>query len=543
MRSLGVLVAAAVTASGLALAAPAIGSVPSTTAHPAVANPASPSTITWGACPTGQYPDLAGTKVKCAALRVPMNYSDPTGPKITLEVSMLRHTSTAAAYKGVILSNPGGPGGTSLDLPLYLEPQVPNGVGRDYDWVSWDPRGVGSSKPALHCQNGYFDAPRRSYIPTTKSLLHYWLSRSKSYANACEQKYPELLKNMTTIDSAKDMESIRTALGVAKISYYGFSYGTYLGQVYSTLFPTHLKYMVLDSNVDPRRVWYGANLDQDRAFQRNIKIYFRWTAKYDSVYHLGTTEKSVEALFYKELAHLTAHPAGRLGPDEFTDALLGAAYYRFGWEAIASAWRAYALHGRPGPLVSQYVSGNTPGNDNGFAVYNAVQCTDVQWPTQWSRWQQDNNRIYKNNPFLTWDNAWFNAPCLYWGAPAHRPVKINGTATKSVLLIDETLDAATPFSGSLEVRRLYPHSSLIAEPGGATHADSLSNDLCVDNKIASYLATGHLPPRMDWNGPDALCRPLPDPNPTAGGFKTRPRITHLHTAVDLWRSFAPAARG
>jgi pimeloyl-ACP methyl ester carboxylesterase len=540
MRSLGVLLAAGVTASGLVLVAPAIGSASSTHAHPAVASTPT-SSISWGSCPTGQYPALKNQPVKCAALKVPMNYSDPTGPTITLEVSRLEHTSSAAHYKGVILSNPGGPGGASLDLPVYLEPYVPNNVGKDYDWVSWDPRGVGSSKPAIHCENGYFDSPRRSYIPTSKSLLHYWLSRSKSYANACERKYPALLKNMTTIDSAKDMESIRTALGVSKISYYGFSYGTYLGQVYSTLYPTHLKYMVLDSNVDPRRVWYGANLDQDRAFQRNIKIFFRWVAKWHTVYHLGSTEAAVEALYYKELAHLTAHPAGHLGPDEFTDALLGAAYYRQVWTDVASAWKAYAVHGHQGQLVAQYNISNTPGNDNGFAVYNAVQCTDVQWPTKWSRWQRDNNRYYKKYPYLTWDNAWFNAPCLYWGAPAHHPVKINGAATKSVLLIDETLDAATPFSGSLEVRRLYPHSSLIAEPGGATHADSLESDMCVDNKIANYLATGHRPPRMDWNGPDTLCKPLPDPIP-GSALHTRLRINHLHTAVDLWRNFAPTAR-
>ena len=123
----------------------------------------------------------------------------------------------------------------------------------------------------------------------------------------------------------------------------------------------------------------------------------------------------------------------------------------------------------------------------------------------------DNNRYYKKYPFLTWSNAWYNAPCLYWQGRAHKPVHINGTKTKSVLLIDETLDAATPFEGSLEVRRLYPNASLIAESGGATHADSLFGDACVDDQIASYLKTGKRPARKHWNGPDALCRPLPDP--------------------------------
>ena len=100
-------------------------------------------------------------------------------------------------------------------------------------------------------------------------------------------------------------------------------------------------------------------------------------------------------------------------------------------------------------------------------------------------------------------------------------MKVNGTATKSALLIDETLDAATPYSGSLEVRRLYPNSSLIAEPGGTTHADSLSGNRCVDDKIATYLKTGHRPPRTKGPGADATCKPLPKPHPASSGFTRR----------------------
>ena len=87
------------------------------------------------------------------------------------------------------------------------------------------------------------------------------------------------------------------------------------------------------------------------------------------------------------------------------------------------------------------------------------------------------------------------------------------SGTKSVLLIDETLDAATPYEGSLDVRRLYPNASLIAEPGGTTHADSLFGDACVDDQIATYLANGTLPPRKHGAGPDTTCAPLPVPVP------------------------------
>jgi pimeloyl-ACP methyl ester carboxylesterase len=496
--------------AGSMLAAAPAGGAP---ARPVVM--AGTSSIDWKPCFPHVSRVLADTSVRCAALAVPRDYRDPQGARITLELALVRHTSSAARYKGVILTNPGGPGARGLTLGADISGAVPHDVGADYDWVSWDPRGVGTSRPAIHCQRDYFDAPRRSYVPTTHRLLRYWLKRSKAYADACERKYPELLKNMTTVDSANDMASIRKALGVSTISYYGFSYGTYLGEVYSTLFPTHLKYMVLDSSVDPRWVWYRANLDQDRAFNRNIHIYFRWVAKYADVYHLGATERAVASRYYNELAALTRHPRGRLGPDEMADAFLGAGYYTFGWTGLASAWRAYAQHGRTGGLLRNYRRADQPGNDNEFAVYNAVQCTDVQWPTSWHRWAKDNNAYYRKYPFLTWGNAWFNAPCLYWGAKAHHPVHVNGKATKSALLIDETLDAATPYPGSLEVRRLYPHASLIAEPGGTTHADSLNNDACVDNKIATYLRTGKRPQRRKGAGPDAICKPLPDPVPAA----------------------------
>jgi pimeloyl-ACP methyl ester carboxylesterase len=319
---------------------------------------------------------------------------------------------------------------------------------------------------------------------------------------------------MTTADVARDMNRIRIALGVKTISFYGFSYGTYLGQVFATLFPERLRRMVLDSTVDPRRAWYDANLDQDRAFNRNINIWFRWVAKYHERYRLGTTTKAVRHRWYDVLDALAAHPdGGELGPDEWTDAFLWAGYYRSEWRTLGHDFSRY-VHGHHWrPVANYYALSNGPGDDNGFAVYLAVECTDAHWPQKWSRWQSDNDRVYAKAPFLTWDNAWFNAPCRYWKAPARHAVRIRGGSVPSVLLVDETLDAATPFAGSLEVRRRFPHSSLIAEPGGMTHADTLSGDACVDNRIADYLATGHRPKRQDGDGPDLKCKPLPDPVP------------------------------
>jgi hypothetical protein len=271
---------------------------------------------------------------------------------------------------------------------------------------------------------------------------------------------------------------------------------------------------VLDSNVDPRNVFYQANLNQDIGFDRNLKIWFGWLAQYDSVYHLGSTAKAVEALFYRTEAQLTLHPAdGKIGGDEWVDIFLQTGYKQFNWPLLGDAFAGYVNNHDVANLENLFLLIDGFGNDNSYAVYLAVQCTDVQWPQQWSTWARDNWATFARAPFETWGNAWGNAPCLYWPAPAHHPLTIDGRHVSSALLIDQTLDAPTPFEGSLEVRSLFPNSSLIALPGGTTHGSSLEGDACLDDQVAAYLADGTLPARQPGNGPDTTCAPLPQPVP------------------------------
>ncbi|GAA5170222.1 MULTISPECIES: alpha/beta hydrolase [Amycolatopsis] len=483
-----------------------------------------PAPITWGACASA---GLRRAGAECGFLEVPLDYRDPDGTKISLAVSRVRHTTPD--FQGVMLVNPGGPGGSGLTLSV-LGRHVPHGAGASYDWIGFDPRGVGASKPALACDPGRFGYNRSAYVPTTPELEQSHLASAEAYANACARN-GELLEHMKTTDSARDMESLRKALGQEQINYYGFSYGTYLGQVYATLFPQRVRRMVLDGNVDPRKVWYQANLDQDVAFDRNIKIYFDWVAKYDAVYHLGTSGDAVERLWYEQQEQLTRQPAGGvIGPAEWTDIFLQAGYYRFGWTDIAEAFSGWVHRGDWQALKALY--DDSAGDDNGYAVYAAVQCSDVRWPAAWAKWRADNWRTHQRAPFETWANAWYNAPCLFWPAKPGIPVRVDGTKVAGALLISEELDAATPFEGSLEVRRLFPRSALIGEPGGATHADSLNGNACVDDQVADYLATGKLPARKRGEGPDTTCDPLPDPVP-AGAGRAEPRAAV--PAASAWR--------
>ncbi|SEQ34851.1 alpha/beta hydrolase [Microlunatus flavus] len=509
----GALIASAGLLSPPAQAAPAVPAAPAAPAASAASASFTPAAPVWGTCSSDTLKQL---KAECAKIVVPLDYDHPAGAKIKLAISRIKHTTKD--YQGVMLVNPGGPGGSGLGLSV-LKLYVPNGGGDTYDWIGFDPRGVGASEPAVSCDPNYFGYDRPRYVPASPALSDAWFTKTDAYTKACAQKNGAILEHLTTRDSAMDMESIRKALGEKKINYYGFSYGTYLGQVYGTLYPKRLRRVVFDGTVDPRKIWYDANLDQDVAFDRNIDIWFGWIAKHDDVYHLGTTLKDVRSRFYKTEERLYRDPVkgkgGNLGGSEWVDAFLYAGYYQTTWTDLAQTFSDFVRKGDVAALEAAYLDANGYGDDNGYAVYLGVQCTDTKtWPEKWSTWERDNWKAFAKAPYETWANAWYNEPCRHWPAKPHKEVKINGKKVKSLLMINETLDAATPYAGSLEVRKRFPKARLIAEPGGTTHSGSLYGNACVDDRIADYLATGKLPKRKSGKRADVECAPLPQPDPS-----------------------------
>jgi hypothetical protein len=134
-----------------------------------------------------------------------------------------------------------------------------------------------------------------------------------------------------------------------------------------------------------------------------------------------------------------------------------------------------------------------------------VQCADAAWPRDFATWQRDATKLAAHAPFETWPNVWYDAPCLTWPVRGGQPVTINGLATPSLLLVNSTLDGATPFSGALAVRRLFPHSALVAQDGSISHADTLNGNHCVDAAVIAYLRSGTLPARKPGAGPDVSC--------------------------------------
>jgi pimeloyl-ACP methyl ester carboxylesterase len=459
-----------------------------------------------------------GAALQCASLQVPLDYSHPGGRKITLALSEVPATAPARHRQGVLLVNPGGPGGSGLSLAAIVAQGLNHTVASEYDIVGFDTRGVGSSVPAMHCDPSFFSRARPDYIPANAAAEQVMENRAKAYAAACEKKYGWLLPYMTTANIARDMDSIRTAMGQQQVSYFGYSYGTYIGQVYATLFPHQVRRMVLDSVVDPTGAWWTDNIEQDYAFQGRMNAFYAWMARYQSVYHLGATAAAVRQSWYQARANLAAHPirgpSGPLiGPDELDDTFLVGGYDNGYWPGLASALAAYLHGGSSSQLISQYDQAGTQ-NENEFAVYNAVECADVAWPRSWSTWDSATRTVYATAPFEAWDNAWFNAACAFWPVkgPA-KPLQIKGAGLPGILMLQGTLDAATPYAGAQRAHRLLPSARMVVVEGGGNHGQSLANppNSCVDGYLNRYLATGALPSAPGLV--NATCPALRDPTP------------------------------
>jgi pimeloyl-ACP methyl ester carboxylesterase len=499
----------AVVVAGLAIAGCSSGGSASSTppAAQSAVSPAGPG-LHWQPCPQ------AAPNLLCASLKVPLNYARPHGRQITLALSQVAATAPRDKRQGVLLVNPGGPGGPGLRLAELVDRGLNPQVAAEYDIVGFDTRGTDRSVPALHCDPSFFSQARPDYVPASPAAERVLEDRARAYAQGCEKRYGWLLPYMTTEDIARDVDSIRAALGVSQISYFAYSYGTYIGQVYATLFPHRVRRMVLDSTVDPDGVWWADNFDQDYAFQLRQDAFLRWMASYDSVYKLGATAAAAGRSYARAQARLAAHPIdGLVGGDEFNDTFVAGAYDDQFWPAMANALAAYLRDDDTGPMLTLYQeAGALPENE--FAVYNAVECSDVDWPRDWARWNSETRQVAKTAPFEAWGNTWFNAACAFWPVkgPA-RPLRIDGAGLPGILMLQGTLDPATPYAGALAARRALPSARMVVVQGGGNHGQSLASppNTCVNGYLNRYLATGALPSGTGLVSATCPAGPLPVP--------------------------------
>ncbi|MDX3518453.1 alpha/beta hydrolase [Streptomyces scabiei] len=507
---------AAVLLSGLVAAPPAAAA--ETLTGP-VARRAADEGIRFGKCPAAEgLPD----GVRCGTVKVPLDYARPDGRQISLTVSRVRAKGKDArgrkvARQGALVFNPGGPGASGMFFPLLGYLPDWKRLGAAYDLVGYAPRGVGRSAP-LSCRDPRTLHRGPSAAPTHPSEAYKKerIARAGEFARGCARRGGSALRHYHSLNNARDLDVLRAALGEPRLTFVGASYGTYIGALYASLFPSHVRRMVFDSvvNPDPEQIWYRNNLDQSAAFEGRWADFRAWAARHHTVYGLGDTPEKVLRSYERAAARLAARPAGgKVGPGQLHGAFLQAAYYDDHWPQRALALSAY-LKGDPKPLVR--IAGPSPEGaaeqENASAVYTAVECNDGPWPTEWRVWDRDNTRLARTAPFETWDNVWANLPCAYWKGPRQRPLDVRtgpGELPPTLILAAER-DAAAPYDGAIALHRRLWGSVLVTERDAGNHGVGWGNNRCVNGHLEAYLLEGRLPERR------AACAPRPEPAPARG---------------------------
>ncbi|MFE0425065.1 alpha/beta hydrolase [Streptomyces sp. NPDC058953] len=479
----------------ITVASPAVAAPPDRTAKVATATAAAQSP-TWARC-SPDHPE----SFQCATLKVPLDYRKPGGKKIDVTISRIR-AADPATRRGVLLFNPGGPGGSGLGDPLHWGERLPRSVLDQYDLIGFDPRGVGASTP-VEC--GTAPAERKLFDPYTKASFPASVSWAKGVADKCRTKYGSDLQHFTTRNTARDMDSIRAALGERKINYIGVSYGTYLGAVYTQMFPHRSDRMVLDSAVDPKLAWrsmlqswaYGA----EPAFDRFVK----WAAGENDRFGFGATPKAVAKTFWDIVAQAEREPL-RLGDltvdgDQVRDYMRAAFFYREVGAANLALFKEAAA-GKPVPTPG---IGTMPDND--ISLFNAVACGDTAWPRNPGTYARDAARDGKRYP-LYGDFAANITPCAFWDAPAEPTTEVDNTVKS--LIVQAEWDSQTPLYTAQGMHRALKGSRMVTVDEGEAHGVyTYGISACADAVTTKYLATGELP------GKDVTCAANPPAGPTA----------------------------
>ncbi|MFF4274212.1 alpha/beta hydrolase [Streptomyces sp. NPDC001536] len=458
---------------------------------PAQATAPETQTLHFDACPGSVPRPAAPDRVECGRISVPLDWNHPRGPRIEVAVSRVPATGTPAERRGVLLVNPGGPGGSGLPYAVTKRAKLPESVRRSYDVIGFDPRGVGRSAPAdCGAMGGLFDSPGADPVPVGPAAESAYLAGLRNMADDCAAGAGDVLPYLSTEQTVRDMDAIRTALGEPRTNFLGVSYGTYLGAAYAARFPHRTGRMVLDSVVGP---WdpYDFDVIQSRALLRQRDTFFAWTAAHQDRFDLGAGAQSVRRAYLHVRQGLTAHPVAGFGPAEFDRAVYRALGRTERWTGLADGLRTYLREGSPDALRPA-TAFDSPDSRTYEAANRLVKCADAPAPAP-HRILSDirRTRHLDPQPVLTGMEA---STCAYWHhRPSHR-TPLGSPDAPPLLLVASAHDPVTPIEGAHRLRRLLPGSRLVTLDNDYSHGVFASRgNACVDETAAAYLVDGTVP--------------------------------------------------
>lgn len=470
--------------------------------RPSTAAPAprsGPSTATGGVVPAGlpagwtpaplQWRSCTGIRARCATLRVPLDWSAPSGPTVDLALAKLPATGGPGRRLGSVVTNPGGPGGSGVRF--VTSSPFDDEVAERFDQVSWDPRGVGRST-AVTCgadtARRFLEADPDPDTPAEQTDLD---QLARQVSSDCARTDGALLAHVSTVDVARDLEAIRLALGDGPLNYVGFSYGTEIGQVYASMFPASVRTMVLDGVVDPSLSFTGFLMGQidgfDAAFDRNVQ-----GCADAGVAECGVTDLAGAYDRLHDRVEVTPVPAGdgrTLGPADLAVAATYVAYSPDGWRRLGPAV-AEALSGDGSGLVALADSYHDLG---GYGIYAGVVCSDSEPPDGPAAWQQFADAARIRSPRFGGSVANELLPCATWPVRPSQPLgAITAVGAPPILVVGNKGDPATPFANAVAVAGRIRSAVLVTvDMDGHT---AYGRSTCVSGIVDRYLEQGTAPP-------------------------------------------------
>lgn len=463
--------------------------------------PSGAAPLKWSACGAAQ----------CARLEVPLDWTgrDPRARGLRIALAMLRYPATGSAADriGSLVVNPGGPGASGVDFVRDNVSIIPAAIRARFDIVGFDPRGTGASMP-VHCLSGpqldqLFALPPYPDSPAEEQQL---VAGSRLEADACATALGPALPHLATVDVARDLDAIRAALGDSKLSYLGYSYGTYIGAAYAQAFPTHIRAMVLDGAINPDLDGAALISEQADGFETAFNAFSAWCAgNPNCMFGRNLTSVSqLQASYDLLAASVRRNPlvvgTRRVTSGEFYLGVLVTLYSKdAGWPALGIAL-ATAQQGNGTVLLEladQYVDRGANGQYSPEDEANlAVNCIDHPWPTTPAAYAALADQLARRDPRFGRAIAWSGLGCAFWrAAPVTAPHEVHAPGAPTILVVGTTRDPATPYDEAVSLADQLDQGVLVTNVGDGHTAYRSTGSGCVQDVVDRYLITLAAPPR------------------------------------------------
>jgi len=440
--------------------------------------------------------------VLCGTVAVPLDYAQPQ--QGTIQIALAMHRATDPAQRiGSLVINPGGPGGSGVnDLPAELGVLTPELLAR-FDIVEFDPRGVERSSPVLcsaassgstSSSTSSAPGPLPDPVPSTPAAQLALVTNDEDYAAQCKAMSGKVLPFVGTVDTARDLDRIRQALGDAQLTFFGHSYGTLLGATYAEMYPTHVRAMVLDGAIDPAMSTEQMVNEQSESFEAVLDDFFAWCASSGCAWRPAGGPSATALLALIDQSRQARIPAGAgrsAGPGELYYALLDGLYARSDWPTLADAL-AGASAGNGARVVGMETTYTTSGSTNAVDAETAIDCLDHPVSGGVSGLRTLAAQAAVQAPVFGPLLAWGEATCAVWPVPATRtPQATTAVGSPPILVVGATKDPATPYVWAQRLASELQRGELVTWQGENHVAYYYSP--CVRALDQAYFVAGTLP--------------------------------------------------